>query len=69
MERFINRTNAFRQQERHPPVAPNPQLTAAAQGFAAFRARTGQFSHTADGQSPEAWAKALGASRRLHRPR
>jgi uncharacterized protein YkwD len=60
MERLISRTNAFRQQEGRPPVAPNPQLTAAAQDFAAFMARTGQFSHTADGQSPEARAKAHG---------
>jgi uncharacterized protein YkwD len=60
VERLISRTNAFRQQEGRPPVAPNPQLTAAAQDFAAFMARTGQLSHTADGQTPEARAKAHG---------
>jgi uncharacterized protein YkwD len=59
-ERLISRTNAFRQQEGGPPVAPNPQLTGAAQDFAAFMARTGQLSHTADGQTPEARAKAHG---------
>jgi hypothetical protein len=30
VERLISRTHAFRQQEGRPPVAPNPQLTAAA---------------------------------------
>jgi uncharacterized protein YkwD len=60
VERLISRTHAFRQQEGRPPVAPNPQLTAAAQDFAAFMARTGQLSHTADGQTPEARAQAHG---------
>jgi uncharacterized protein YkwD len=60
VERLISHTNAFRQQEGRPPVAPNPQLTAAAQDFAAFMARTGQLSHTADGQTPEVRAKAHG---------
>jgi uncharacterized protein YkwD len=60
VERLIRRTHAFRHQEGRPPVAPNPQLTAAAQDFATFMARTGQFSHTADGQTPEVRAKAHG---------
>jgi uncharacterized protein YkwD len=60
MERLISRTNAFRHQEGRPPVSPNPQLTAAAQDFATFMARTGQFSHAADGQTPEVRAKAHG---------
>jgi uncharacterized protein YkwD len=60
VERLISHTNAFRHQEGRPPVAPNPQLTAAAQDFATFMARTGQFSHTADGQTPEVRAKAHG---------
>jgi uncharacterized protein YkwD len=60
LEHLINRTNAFRHQEGRPPVAPNPQLTAAAQDFAVFMAHTGQLSHTADGQTPEARAKAHG---------
>jgi uncharacterized protein YkwD len=60
VERLISRTHAFRQQEGRPPVAPNPQLTAAAQDFATFMARTGQFSHTADGQTPEVRAKTHG---------
>jgi uncharacterized protein YkwD len=60
VERLIIQTNAFRHQEGRPSVAPNPQLTAAAQDFAAFMARTGQLSHTADGQTPEVRAKAHG---------
>jgi uncharacterized protein YkwD len=60
VEHLISRTNAVRHQEGRPPVAPNPQLTATAQDFAAFMAHTGQLSHTADGQTPEARAKAHG---------
>jgi uncharacterized protein YkwD len=60
VERLISRTNVFRHQEGRPPVAPNPQLTAVAQDFATFMAQTGQFSHTADGQTPEVRAKAHG---------
>jgi uncharacterized protein YkwD len=60
VERLISRTHAFRHQEGRPPVAPNPQLSAAAQDFATVMARTGQFSHTADGQTPEVRAKAHG---------
>jgi uncharacterized protein YkwD len=59
-EGILTRTNAFRHQEGRPPVAPNPQLAAAAHDFAAFMARTSQSSHTADGQTPEARAKAHG---------
>jgi uncharacterized protein YkwD len=60
VERLISRTNALRHQEGRPPVAPNPQLTATAHDFATFMARTSQFGHTADGQSPEARAKVHG---------
>jgi uncharacterized protein YkwD len=60
VERLIILTNAFRQKEGRPSLAPNPQLTATAQDFATFMARTGQFGHTADGQSPEARAQAHG---------
>jgi len=60
VEHLISRTNAFRHQEGRPPVTANPQLTASAHDFATFMARTGQLSHTADGQTPEARAKAHG---------
>jgi uncharacterized protein YkwD len=58
--RLSSRTNAFRQQEGLPPVKPHPQLTAAAHDFAAFMSHTGHLSHTADGQTPDARAKAHG---------
>jgi uncharacterized protein YkwD len=60
VERLISRTHAFRQQKGLPPVVPNPQLTATARDFATFMARTGKLSHTADGQTPEARARAHG---------
>jgi uncharacterized protein YkwD len=60
VERLLSHTHAFRQQEGRPPVAPNPELTATAHDFATFMARTGQLRHTADGQTPEARAKAHG---------
>jgi uncharacterized protein YkwD len=60
VQRIISRTNAFRQQEGRSPVPTNPQLMATVRDFATFMARTGQYGHTADGQSPEARAKAHG---------
>jgi uncharacterized protein YkwD len=60
VERLLSHTQAFRQQEARPPVAPNPELTATAHDFATFMARTGQFRHAADGQTPEARAHARG---------
>lgn len=60
VEHLVDHTNAFRQQEDRSLLTINPQLTTTAQDFATFMARTGQFSHTADGQTPEARAKAQG---------
>ncbi len=60
VERLIGRTDAFRQQEGRPPVAPHPQLTATAQDYATFMASTDRFNHTADGQSPAARAQVHG---------
>ena len=60
VERLLSRTNAFRQQEGRPPVAPNPQFAATARDFATFRARSGQLTHTTDGQTPADRAKAHG---------
>ena len=45
-------TNAFRTQEKRGPLKTNPELAAAAQGFAEYLARTDKFSHTADGKEP-----------------
>jgi uncharacterized protein YkwD len=60
VERIISRTNAFRHQKGRPTLATNPQLTATAQDFATFMARTNQYGHTADGQQPAARAQAHG---------
>lgn len=60
MWHLIHRTNVLRQQEDRPALMINPQLTASAQDFATVLARTGQLSHTADGQTPEARAQAHG---------
>jgi uncharacterized protein YkwD len=57
-ERIISRTKTFRQQEGRPPATTNPQLVATARDFATFMARTAQYGHAADGQSPEARAQA-----------
>jgi len=47
---IIEMTNAFRAQEKLGKVAANAALTQAARAYAAYLARTGQFSHTADGR-------------------
>lgn len=47
---IVEMTNAFRAKEKLAPVRANPALTAAARAYAAFLARTGAFSHTADGR-------------------
>jgi uncharacterized protein YkwD len=60
VQRLISRVNAFRQHEGRSPVAINPQLSTTAQDFATFMAHTGQFSHAADGQTPEVRAQAHG---------
>ena len=49
---IIEKTNAFRKEHNLPPVKPQEQLTAAAQYFAKFMARTGKYSHTADDRQP-----------------
>jgi uncharacterized protein YkwD len=58
--RVVDLTNAFRRQENLPPTGPAPQLASAARYFADFMARTGKFSHTADGSEPAARAKRFG---------
>jgi uncharacterized protein YkwD len=52
--------NAFRGQNGLPDLAPNDVLTGVARAFAAYLARTGRFSHTADGSDPAGRAKAAG---------
>ncbi len=49
---IVQRTNAFRKQNKRKPVSANEELTQAAQSFADFMARTGKYGHMADGQKP-----------------
>jgi uncharacterized protein YkwD len=49
---IISQTNHFRQAHGLDPVNKNNHLTAAAEYFAHYMARTNKFSHTADGQQP-----------------
>jgi hypothetical protein len=46
----IEMTNRVRAEEKLAAVRPNPQLTSAARAYAAFLARSKDFSHTADGR-------------------
>lgn len=51
---IIELTNSFRAQNKLETVKSNAALTAVARAYAAYLAKTGQFSHTADGhQSSE----------------
>jgi uncharacterized protein YkwD len=56
----IEGTNGFRRQERLPPLQENDNLERAARKFAEHMARTGQFSHEADGSTASARARAQG---------
>ena len=47
---IIEMTNAFRADNKLAPVKPNAALAAAAKSYAAFLAKSGLFSHTADGR-------------------
>jgi uncharacterized protein YkwD len=49
---IVASTNAFRQEQNRGKVKVNAELTAAAQYFAAFMARTNKYGHTADGKRP-----------------
>ena len=52
--------NAFRRQNGLHDLAPNGVLAGEARSFAGYLARTGRFSHEADGRSPVARAEAAG---------
>jgi uncharacterized protein YkwD len=58
----VERSNAFRQSQGVAPVAPERMLTAAAQAFAAYMARTDNYGHEADGREPSQRAQAQGYS-------
>jgi hypothetical protein len=57
---IIEMTNAFRAENHLSAVAENAALKAAAQSFADYLARSGTFSHTADGRQPSDRARASG---------
>lgn len=52
--------NAFRLQNGLRDLTPNAVLAGEARAYAAYLARTGAFSHTADGREPAARAEAAG---------
>jgi hypothetical protein len=47
---IVDMTNAFRADNKLAAVKPNPALTAIARAYAKFLAKSGTFSHTADGR-------------------
>lgn len=47
---IIEFTNAYRGRQKLGALKPNPNLTKAARAYAAFLAKSGKFSHTADGR-------------------
>jgi uncharacterized protein YkwD len=49
---IVRRVNTARQQQRLAPLAVHRQLTDAAEGFAAYMARTDRYGHQADGSRP-----------------
>lgn len=57
---IVERSNTFRRSNGRAPLAPNAALDAAAAEFAAFMARTGRYSHEADGREPAQRAEAQG---------
>jgi uncharacterized protein YkwD len=50
---IVEKTNAFRRANALQELKPNPALTAAARAFANYLARSGKFSHEADGRTPQ----------------
>jgi hypothetical protein len=56
----IEMTNAYRRQNRLGEVRANPVLAKAARAYAAFLAKSGAFSHTADGREVGERIKAAG---------
>ncbi|MFT5508369.1 MAG: hypothetical protein ACI89J_001444, partial [Hyphomicrobiaceae bacterium] len=49
---IIEMTNGFRRQNKLSELKRNRTLDQAARAFASYLARTGKFSHTADGRRP-----------------
>lgn len=57
---IVEMTNAFRREHKLGEVKTNPELAKAARDYAAYLARSGSFSHTADGREPAARAESAG---------
>lgn len=57
---IVQLTNVFRKEQGLAAVHPNLVLRKAAEDFSKYLARTGTFSHTADGRQPADRAKAAG---------
>lgn len=53
-------TNELRTSQGVAAIAPDPRLSAAAQEFASFMARSGKYGHDADGRTPSQRAKGKG---------
>jgi hypothetical protein len=47
---IVDLTNAYRARQKLSALSPNATLTKAARAYAAYLAKSGQFSHTADGR-------------------
>ena len=59
-QQIVERTNRFRREHGREPVRSNQNLTAAAQYFADYMARTSRYGHTADGKRPADRAESHG---------
>ncbi|MFT7574044.1 MAG: hypothetical protein ACI9XZ_000407 [Alphaproteobacteria bacterium] len=57
---IIEMTNGFRRQNKLSELKRNRTLDQAARAFASYLARTGKFSHTADGRRPADRTKSVG---------
>ncbi len=59
-DRILAAANAFRADNHLAPLRSDPILAGQARAFAEYLARTGKFSHTADGRDPGQRARAAG---------
>ena len=59
-ERIVGQTNQFRKSQELSPVVFDPELTAAAEYFANYMARTDRYGHTADDKRPADRAREHG---------
>lgn len=57
---IIQMTNAFRREQKLGTLASNKQLAAAARAYAAYLARNGALSHSADGRSMDTRVREKG---------